>query len=33
MKKIFNQEIRFKDDNGNDFPDWEKEVGNDYQCF
>ena len=24
MKKIFNQEIRFKDDNGNEFPDWEK---------
>lgn len=24
MKKIFNQEIRFKDDNGNDFPDWVK---------
>ena len=24
MKKIFNQEIRFKDDNGNDFPDWEE---------
>ena len=23
MKKIFNQEIRFKDENGNDFPDWE----------
>nr|WP_298655357.1 restriction endonuclease subunit S [uncultured Flavobacterium sp.] len=23
-KKIFNQEIRFKDDNGNDFPDWEE---------
>lgn len=23
IKKIFNQEIRFKDDNGNDFPDWE----------
>ena len=22
MKKIFSQEIRFKDDNGNDFPDW-----------
>lgn len=22
MKKIFNQEIRFKDDKGNDFPDW-----------
>jgi len=28
MKKIFNQEIRFKDDNGNDFPDWEeKKLG------
>ena len=24
MKKIFNQEIRFKDDNGSDFPDWEE---------
>lgn len=24
MKKIFNQEIRFKDDKGNDFPDWEE---------
>lgn len=24
MKKIFNQEIRFKDNNGNDFPNWEK---------
>ena len=24
MKKIFNQEIRFKDDNGSDFPNWEK---------
>lgn len=23
MKKIFSQETRFKDDNGNDFPDWE----------
>jgi type I restriction enzyme S subunit len=22
MQKIFNQEIRFKDDNGNDFEDW-----------
>ena len=28
MKKIFNQEIRFKDDSGNDFPDWEeKKLG------
>lgn len=24
MKKIFNQEIRFKDENGDDFPDWEE---------
>jgi len=24
MKKIFNQEIRFKDDNGNNLPDWEE---------
>lgn len=28
-QKIFNQEIRFKDDNGNDFEDWEeKSIGN-----
>ena len=28
MKKIFNQEIRFKDDNGSEFPDWEeKKLG------
>lgn len=26
MKKIFNQEIRFKDDNGNNFPDWEENL-------
>lgn len=25
-QKIFNQEIRFKDDNGNDFPDWEEKI-------
>ena len=24
MKKIFNQEIRFKDDSGKEFPDWEE---------
>lgn len=29
MQKIFNQDIRFKDDNGNDFEDWEeKSIGN-----
>lgn len=28
MKRIFSQEIRFKDDNGNDFPEWElKNLG------
>lgn len=28
MQKFFNQEIRFKDDNGNDFSDWvEKKLG------
>jgi type I restriction enzyme S subunit len=26
MQKIFNQEIRFKDDNGEDFGDWEEKV-------
>jgi type I restriction enzyme S subunit len=24
MQKIFSQEIRFKDDNGQDYPDWEE---------
>ena len=29
MQKIFSQEIRFKDDNGNDYPNWENEkLGN-----
>ena len=29
MQKLFNQEVRFKADDGNDFPDWEeKTLGN-----
>ena len=28
MQKIFNQEIRFKDENGNDFADWEEKKEN-----
>ena len=26
MQKLFKQEIRFKDDNGNDFPDWQEKT-------
>lgn len=29
MQKLFKQKIRFKDDNGNDFPDWESVTLND----
>lgn len=28
MQKIFSQELRFKDDNGEDFPEWEEKNGN-----
>ena len=30
VQKIFSQEIRFKDDNGNSFPDWVKGILSDY---
>ncbi|AND65181.1 hypothetical protein AX766_12700 [Flavobacterium covae] len=34
MQKIFAQELRFKDENGNDFPKWErKKLGNLGDCF
>src|SRR5690606_9724561 len=29
MQKLFTQEIRFKDDNGNDFPEWGNSFGGD----
>jgi type I restriction enzyme S subunit len=34
MQKIFSQELRFKDENGNEFPKWErKKLGNLGECF
>ncbi len=33
MQKIFNQEIRFKDDNGNDFADWEEKKLEDIETL
>lgn len=30
VQKIFKQEIRFKDENGNDFPEWEKKTLGDF---
>lgn len=34
MQQLFNQTIRFKDDDGNDFPDWEeKKLGSVCDCF
>lgn len=33
MQKIFSQKIRFKDDDGRDFPDWEKKKMGDVYSF
>jgi len=33
MQKIFSQEIRFKDDDGNDYPDWEEKRLGDLADF
>ncbi|MGV6852802.1 MAG: restriction endonuclease subunit S [bacterium] len=34
MQKLFSQEIRFKDDDGKDYPDWEeKKLGDVITCF
>lgn len=33
MQKIFNQELRFKDDNGNEFPEWEEKTLGDTFIF
>ncbi len=33
MQKIFSQDLRFKDDNGNDYPDWEEKKLGDIGTF
>jgi len=33
MQRLFSQEIRFKDENRNDFPDWEEKRLNDFCTF
>lgn len=33
MQNIFSQEIRFKDEEGNEFPEWEEKVFSDIYCF
>ena len=30
MQQIFSQQLRFKDDNGQDFPEWEKKILNEF---
>ena len=30
MQKFFSKELRFRDDNGNDFPDWKEEKLGDF---
>ncbi|UMT78542.1 restriction endonuclease subunit S [Staphylococcus roterodami] len=32
MQKIFSQELRFKDENGNDYPEWEKKQLGEFAC-
>ncbi|UVI95555.1 restriction endonuclease subunit S [Staphylococcus aureus] len=32
MQKIFSQELRFKDENGNDYPEWEKKKLKEIAC-
>ncbi|MDB4447212.1 restriction endonuclease subunit S [Akkermansiaceae bacterium] len=33
MQQLFSQQIRFKDDNGNDFPDWEEKAIGDIASY
>ena len=33
MQKIFNQKLRFKDENGNDYPEWEEKILGDISSF
>lgn len=33
MQKIFSQELRFKNENGNDYPEWEEKILNEYIKF
>ncbi|HCW7745039.1 TPA: restriction endonuclease subunit S [Staphylococcus aureus] len=32
MQKIFSQELRFKDENGNDYPEWEEKQLGEFAC-